>query len=381
MVDKVIGRQEQIAALDEAVRAIAGIMSVDRTLQLIVDRVRELVDAQYAALGIVDDIGGIGQFITSGISSEQRALIGALPHGRGLLGLLILEGRSFLIDDIATDPRRYGFPPNHPEMHSFLGVPVLSKGVSVGNLYLTNKQSAPTFNEDDLRLVETFALHAGIAIENARLHEDVQRLAVVEERERIAQDMHDSIIQSLYGISLSLEDLPEIMAEDPTEGTLRTDRAIDNIQATIRDLRNFILGLQSELLEGADLAAGIESMAAELRANTLIDVEVAIDELPAIPTEQAAHLLAITREGLSNIARHSGATRAWLEVTTRKGLVRLVIRDNGRGFDTRTLRGADHHGVGNLQARARAAGGSLILTSAAGQGTTLMAEIRPEAED
>ncbi|MEX2548124.1 MAG: GAF domain-containing sensor histidine kinase [Chloroflexota bacterium] len=367
----------QLAALDAAVRGIAGVQSVDRVLQLIVDRVRELAAARYAALGIVDAFGTIEEFITSGVTPEQRAKIGALPRGHGLLGLIIREDRSFLIDDIAADPRRYEFPPHHPEMHSFLGVPVLSKGRSIGNLYLTNKLTARMFSEADLRLVEMFALHAGIAIENARLHEEVQRLAVVEERQRISQDLHDSIIQSLYAISLSLEDLPEVIAEDPTEAAARADRAIDSIHGTIRDIRKFIFGLQPELLD-ADLATGVESLAAEFRANTLIDLEVTIGALPTLPAEHAAHVLAITHEGLSNIARHSAATRAWLELTAIDGMLRLVIGDNGRGFDTAAPRNGQQRGQANLRSRAKSAGGSLLLASKPGEGTRLEAGISLE---
>jgi signal transduction histidine kinase len=369
-------RREQLEALDAAVRGIAGVASVDRVLQLIVDRVRDLAGAQYAALGIVGPFGSIEQFITSGISGRQHAQIGAPPRGHGLLGLIIREDASFLIDDIATDPRRYGFPPEHPEMHSFLGVPVRSKGRSIGNLYVTNKVTGATFSESDLRLVEMFALHAGIAIENARLHDEIQRLAVVGERERISQDLHDSIIQSLYAISLSLEDLPDIIAEDAGEGAARADRAIDSIHGTIRDIRNFIMGLQPELLEEADLAAGVESLAAEFRANTLIDLEVRVDPtLPEIPRDHAAHVLAMTREALSNIARHSGATRASVELGARDGTLRLVIGDNGHGFDPDQPRSNRQHGLANLRSRAEAAGGSLAVSSEIGAGTRLEADI------
>lgn len=369
-------QHQQLEALDSAVRGIAGILSVERALQLIVDRVRDLVGAQYSALGVVGPFGQIDQFITSGISEELRALIGHPPRGRGLLGLIIREDRSFLIDDIATDPRRSGFPDHHPEMNSFLGVPVRAKGRSIGNLYLTNKHGARSFSEADLRLVEMFALHAGIAIENARLHEEIGRLAIVAERERISQDLHDSVIQSLYAISLSLEDLPDIITEDAGEGAARADRAIDSIHGTIRDIRNFIMGLQPELLVDADLAAGIETLAAEFRANTLIDLELNLDlELPELPHDHAGHVLAITREALSNVARHSGATRASLELTSRGDTLRLVIGDNGRGFDTGQPRSPRQHGLANLKARAEAVGGNLTVTSEAGAGTRLEADV------
>lgn len=369
-------RRRQLEALDLAVRGIAGVLSAEIVLQLIVDRVRDLVDAEYAALGIVGSFGKIEQFVTSGLTDEQRARIGALPRGLGLLGLIIREDRSFLIEDIATDPRRYGFPEDHPHMHSFLGVPVRSKGQSIGNLYLTNKRGGAPFTEADLRLVEMFALHAGIAMENARLHEEISRLAIVEERERISQDLHDSIIQSLYAISLSLEDLPEIVSEDPAEGAARTEYAIDGIHATIRDIRNFIMGLQPELLIDADLSTGIETLAAEFRANTLIDLELHIDpDLPELPRDHAGHILAITRETLSNIARHSNATRAAIELFANDGTATLIVGDNGRGFDVDAARSSRQRGLGNLRARAEQVGGKLILTSEEGTGTRVTAEL------
>lgn len=365
-----------LEALDAAVRGIAGVQSVDRTLQLIVDGVRDLVQAQYAALGIVSDYGRIEQFVTSGISMEQRALIGPLPRGHGLLGLIVRENRSIIIDDLNADERRHGFPPHHPEMTSFLGVPVRSQGQTIGNLYLTNKQSEPGFTRSDRQLVEMFGLHAGIAMVNARLHEEVQRLAVVVERERISQDLHDSIIQSLYAISLSLEDLPDIIAEDPAEGAARADRAVDGIHSTIRDIRNFIMGLQPTLLEEADLAAGIQSLAADFRVNTLVDVEVELDlHTQQPPPETAVHLLAMVREALSNIGRHSDATRAWISVQHDASRLRLSIRDNGRGFDPAAPLAARHRGLANLRARADTLGGRLEVTTKPGRGTMLLAEV------
>ena len=227
------GHQVQ-AALDAAVRGIAGLATVDDVLQVIVDQVRPLVGAQYAALGIVDVRGRIERFITSGMDDATRNRIGPLPKGHGLLGLIINENRSFRIPDINTDPHRYGFPSNHPPMKSFLGVPITVRDLSMGRLYLTNKVGADVFSEEDQSLVETFALHAGIAMENARLHEQLKRLAVVDERERISKDLHDGIIQNMYAVSLSLEDVPELMEGDRIEAEARVERAIDSIIARSR---------------------------------------------------------------------------------------------------------------------------------------------------
>lgn len=339
-------------ALDAATRAISGLQSVDDVLQVIVDQIRPLVGARYAALGIVDGGGLIERFITSGIDAKTRASIGPLPRGHGFLGLIIRENRSFRIPDIATDDRRYGFPPHHPPMHSFLGVPVAVQGRSVGNLYLTDKASGLPFSADDQDLVETFARHAAIAIDNARLHEQVQRLAIVDERERISQDLHDGIIQSLYAVGLSLEDVPDLLADDSDEVIARVERAIDNLHLTIADIRNFIFGLRPELLGGTSLAGGLIAIGEEFRHNSMIDLEIEVTDLASEPASDATvHLLGIANEALSNVARHSGASRALVRVTHDESGWLMAVTDNGRGFVPSVGAGFGHQGLANMRAR------------------------------
>jgi nitrate/nitrite-specific signal transduction histidine kinase len=369
-----------IDAFESATRAIAELRSVDEILQVIVDRVRPLVGARYAALGTVDTHGVIERFITSGIDFEARRRIGPLPRGHGFLGLIIRENRSFRIPDIAVDPRRVGFPPNHPQMHSFLGVPIVMKGRSVGNLYLTDKAGADAFSEADQRLVETFAVHAGIAIENARLHEQVQRLAIVDERERISTELHDGIIQNLYAVGLSLEEVPDLLADDPGEVERRVERAIDSLHLTIRDIRNFIFGLRPELLGGVTLVGGLAAIAEEFRHNSMIDVEVDAAGVHREPDEAVTtHLLGIVNEALSNVARHSGASRATVRVgTTDDGTFRLVIADNGHGFDPTASGALGHQGLMNMRSRCATIAASMDIDSGP-TGTTI--EIRRPAED
>jgi signal transduction histidine kinase len=365
------------AALDAAVRGIAGLAPVDDVLQLIVDRVRPLVRAEYAALGIVDAGGRIERFITSGMDDESRQRIGALPEGHGMLGLIIRENRSFLVPDINTDPRRYGFPPNHPPMTSFLGVPITVKGVSLGRLYLTNKLDADEFSEEDRSLVETFALHAGIAMENARLHEQLQRLAVVDERERISKDLHDGIIQNMYAVGLSLEDVPELMDDDRTEAAARVERAIDAIHLSIQDIRNFIFGLRPELLEGTSLVGGLAALVEEYRHNTIIDIELLVPvDVPEPADEVIAHLLAIASESLSNVVRHSRASRATLELAERTaGTTELTIEDNGIGFDPGGVVKLGHQGLANTRERAAKIGATVAIDSRPGGGTRIIVRV------
>lgn len=360
-------------ALDAATRAVAGLLSVDEVLQVIVDQVRPLVGAQYAALGIVAEHSVIERFLTSGMDDETRARIGPLPRGHGFLGLIIEENRSFRIPDINVDRRRYGFPPHHPPMTTFLGVPVSVKGRSVGNLYLTNKAGGDPFTEQDEEIVEVFARHAGIAIENARLHEMVKGLAILDERERIGKDLHDGIIQTIYAVGLSLEDVPDLMEEDPDEVVRRVERAIDSLHLAIRDVRNFIFELRPELLSGMSLLAGLAAVVDEFRHNSMIDIEL-LGDGPGWepPADVTAHLLGIVNEALSNVARHAIATRAWVDASSGpdRSLV-LTVRDNGKGFDVSVGASLGHQGLANMRSRAGGIGATLGVASDPGSGTTI----------
>jgi signal transduction histidine kinase len=368
---------EAIEALDAATRAITEVLDLETVLQLIVDRVRELVSADYAALGISDAAGRIERFITSGITADERTAIGPLPEGHGLLGVIIRENRTLRIPDIAAHPDSFGFPDHHPPMRSLLGVPIVFGGRAIGDLYLTDKAGSPDFSPADERLVELFARHAGIAIENARVHDRLAALRVVAERERIGRDLHDGVIQGLYAVSLSLEDFEELVAAQPEEAVARVDRAIDSIHRSIGEIREFILGLRPGL-EGQDLANGIAALADGLRLSTTIDVETTFDatllDEGRGPTADG-ELLQLVREALSNIARHSRATRASIELRAEPDAVVLEIRDNGTGFDPAAVAPEQHHGLGNLRDRAAAAGGRLEIVAQPGAGTRIVVRI------
>ena len=344
---RAIRAEGNLAALEVAIRGVAEVLAVDRVLQVIVDRVRDLADARYAALGIVDDHGVIEQFVTSGMTSAQRRRIGALPRGHGLLGLIIRENRAFRIPDIATDARRHGFPPHHPPMHSFLGVPITVKGRSIGRLYLTDKRGAPEFSDDDQSLVERFALHAGIAMENARLHDRVRRLGIVDERERISRDLHDRIIQRIYGVALSLDDVPELVREAPDEAS-RAGRTRPSTRCTppSGEIRDFIFGLRPVLLEAGRPAAGPRDArrrgAAQLgdrgRGRAAASRRTAVDRL----RRAAAHCPRDARQRRS--ARRAPRTRS-SSVDGRRRAVRLEISDDGRGLRPDGAARRSHHGL------------------------------------
>jgi GAF domain-containing protein len=246
--------EQALAALNRAALSIAAEVSLDKVLQQIIDSTRELVGARYGALGVPNADGGLEKFVTSGISPEEVAHIARLPRGLGLLGAIMREGRSIRLPHVADDPRSVGFPPGHPHMESFLGVPIVAGNDVLGNLYLTDKvdiskqdsQLIVEFTSDDQKLVEMLAAHAAVAIQNARLYEQVGRLAIVEERSRIGMDLHDGVIQSIYAVGLTLESARLLLPDDPVEANHIILQSIAGLNDAIRDIRNFILDLRPQ---------------------------------------------------------------------------------------------------------------------------------------
>jgi len=355
--------RRRLEALDAATVAISQELSLERVLQIIVDSVRPLVGARYAALGLPDELGGMERFITSGLSKQRRAAIGRPPRGLGLLGVSLHDSDTVRIDDIAADPRSIGFPPEHPPMTTLLSVAVKVEGRAIGNLYLSDRLDGRPFNEDDERLVESFARHAGLAIHNARMHEELRQLAVLQERERIAQDLHDGSIQSLYAVSLALEDTEELMSLDPQQATDRIDHAIESIHGTIQEIRDFIMGLDPDARTAVDLLSGLAALTDEFERSTLIEVELSSDPDVPLDPDETLQLIQLTREAMSNVARHAEASQVVVNVEDRRERLRMSIIDDGRGFDTSEGQRPGHHGLTNMHARAESLGGSLAIES------------------
>jgi signal transduction histidine kinase len=366
---------EQLTALLDAILSVSGDLTLSETLKRVVVAAGKLTNARYAALGVPDESGAfLAEFVTSGLSAEAEARIGHRPRGHGLLGLILREGQTLRLRDLSQHPRSYGFPPNHPPMKSFLGTSIMHKGRSLGNLYLTDKQGAEEFSDDDERLIEMLATHAGLAIANAQLFTEVQKLRVVEERQRIGMDLHDGIIQSIYAVGLTLEYVDGLMLDADIEGArerLRT--AVESLNATIRDIRAYILDLRPRRFEGSNLVAGLHALLAEFKANTLIAVEFntssEVDD--ALWPEARMALFHIAQEALSNAAKHSRASRVQVSLLAEDGEIKLSVSDNGQGFNSARVEHRAGHGLNNIQDRALALGGRMNLHSPPGQGTTL----------
>ncbi|MCP4423038.1 MAG: GAF domain-containing sensor histidine kinase [Chloroflexi bacterium] len=365
-------KNRQLAALNKAATSIASELTLEKALQQIVDSARELVGAQYAALGAPNADGLMETFVQSGMSPDEVGQVPHLPRGAGILGAVIREKRPIRIPQLAQDPRSAGFPPHHPHMDNFLGVPIMAGNQTLGNLYLTNKLNAPEFLADDQKTIEMFAVHAAIAIQNARLYEQVGRLAIVEERARIGMDLHDGIIQSIYAVGLTLESAKLILPGKPQKADELLDRAIDGLNDTIRDIRNFILDLRPQRFRG-DIDLGIARLVREFQANAMIpvDLDVQPEISTAIPTPVARAIFLTTQEALANIARHARASQVGVKAKRTKKKIKLTIIDNGCGFDMNTQDQTIGHGLSNMRARAEELQGACSIKSAPGQGARI----------
>ena len=529
-------RRDPKDALLEAGLTLASELSLPMVQQRIVDLAAEVTDARYGALGVIGPREELVDFITTGISAKQRRAIGALPRGRGLLGLLIREPRLVRVKEIGSHPGSVGFPPNHPPMRSFLGAPVQALGKVYGNIYLADKrgvrefslederslqvlatqagvaianaslyqktvqrerwleaqrditndmlegadadsllmsiaehardlagadaatiltttttpgqlvvaaavgayasqvqgQPVPTaksisgavmksgkplhtddasthirgyqpiiglgrvgpaifvplrvmgratgtlmvantkggsrFDESTIGVVETFADQASVAIEYGRAQADLRRLGLMDERERIAKELHDGIIQSLFAVGMGLQGTA-LMAGSP-ETSARIEGAVGELDRVIRDLRNYIFGLRPGILADRHLDQALRELGDDMQKRSPAQVEVEIDaELAATISSRSHQIVQLTREALSNVARHAQAKHAAVRLVRAGANAVLTIEDDGVGFDGRS--DSSGNGLRNMRERATAMGGTLRIATKAGKGTRL----------
>lgn len=339
------------------------------------------MDARYGALGILDDTGTrLVEFLHAGMDDETVARIGRPPAGLGLLGLLIVDPRPLRLARIGDHPDSAGFPPGHPPMTTFLGVPIRVRGEVFGNLYLTDKEGGRPFTEVDEELAVGLAAAAGVAVENARLHARVGELMVVEDRERIARDLHDTVIQRLFATGLALQGIVA-RCQDHPDAAERLQAAVDDLDDTVRHIRTTVFELQRQRIPGRSVRQEVLDLTAEVAGGLGFEPVVRFDgpvDL-AVPDGIADHLLATVREALTNCVRHADAHHLELRVRVTDEL-RLDVVDDGTGIDDEAIRQAMHddvpagptgNGLRNLRRRAERLGGSMALERTGAGGTHL----------
>jgi signal transduction histidine kinase len=354
----------------EAMLLIGADLDLPDLLRHVIEEARSITGAHYGAIGVLNsERTALAEFITVGLAPEDEVRIGDRPKGLGVLGLVISDPEALRIADLNSHPNRSGFPLNHPPMTSFLGVPIRVREEVYGNLYLTDKVGWSEFTNDDLVLTEALALAAGIAVENARLHQSVKVTSIQDDRQRLAGDLHDRVIQRLFGAGLSLQGIAVAAKNDGLSD--RLNAVIAEIDDTIREIRSTIFEL-SLIDPEQGIRAQIIALLRELSQVVGFEVRSAFDGPvdAGISDDVAEHLLATVREAVTNIGRHADATKADVLLSVHGDLCRLQVSDNGRGMGgTGTTAGG--LGLNNMRRRAERLQGHLELTGNSAGGTTL----------
>ena len=356
----------RLSDLIGAAARVTGQTELTAVLETVVATAMDLTGAPYGALGVVSENGQLIQFVHQGMPEEVAELIGGPPEGRGLLGAVTWQPNPIRLENTQSHPRASGFPKHHPQFDGFLGVSIRIGDDVFGNLYLGASEGG--FTEQDETLIQALALIAGSAISTLRLQARLRRAAVLEDRQRIARDLHDSIIQDLFAVGLSLEALTVRLpnAEMRTslkEATSHLDDSITALRRFIFDLRPASLGTRNLKDELSEL---LGRLAVPYEASIGIGVTGPVDDLPP---ELVDDVLQITREAVSNALRHSGADVVSISVS--RGIDRLVLTvvDKGKGFDIDSI--TPGMGLDNIRSRAEAAGGDSEVESKIGEGTTV----------
>lgn len=368
-----------LQAMSDAVLTIAAERRVDAVLQKLADAARSLVDARYTAIGIPDGDGGFATFITSGMTDAQYEALGELPRTHGMLGAMLQAPEPYRSQNIQDDCRFEGWPAAHPNMRTFLGVPIVARGEVMGAFYLTEKKGprGAGFTDEDEELIRTLAAHAAIAIEHARLHERSRELSTIEERKRLARELHDSVTQTLFSIGLTAEAAAELVDANPARAREQLGYLQELTRAAMGEMRSLIFELRPAELETEGLASVLRKHVDVVRRLHEQEIEFAVEGDRRLPPDVERALLRIAQEALGNAVRHSGAQRVTLSLAARDSRVSLRVVDDGRGFDpeeavTRSRR----LGLTSMRERAEALGGTLAIDSEPGRGTAIEVEVR-----
>jgi signal transduction histidine kinase len=371
-------RNRELLALDVAARDIHRELSLSITLQKVVDQASQLVGSRYGALAVVNEKKEITEFVTCGMSDEERARLGDPPMGRGLLGISLHKGRHLRIADTSKDPRAHGMPKNHPAMKSLLAVPILCQGPFQGNLYLTEKKDWPEFSEEDEEALVRFAATAAVAIDKSYLHHELENVAVAEERGRIGREMHDGMAQVLAYVNTKAQAIQQYLKTGKTrEASLQLDQLSAAAREAYTDVREGILALRSQPTADRSLEEVLKEYFAQWQISSGIAGELTLDEPLSLPPRVELQLLRVIQESLANVRKHARANRVRVSVRRRVSGLEALVEDDGIGFDPESVARAElpRFGLTIMRERAESAGGRLEVESHAGGGTRVLFEL------
>ncbi|HEY2174452.1 MAG TPA: GAF domain-containing sensor histidine kinase [Mycobacteriales bacterium] len=364
---------DELYRVSQVVLSVARQLGVRDVLQVIVRSARSLVGARYAALGVPDRHGSFAEFVVDGVSDRQWRAIGPLPRQHGMLGVLLREAQPERLADIRTDPRfEGGWPAAHPDLSGFLGVPVKDGGEVLAIIFAADKVvpggTGTEFTARDQELLSLFAAHAAIALTNARLSERSRELSVLEERSRLARDLHDAVSQKLFSLRARARAAAVLAGRDPARAAAEMEAVAQLGAEAHAELRAVIDGLAPPELGEAGLAESLRRYAVLAGRAHGVTVRFRATELPVLEEQQEAALYRVAQEALHNALRHAGAREITMALSRSPRRVVLEVTDDGCGFAPDAPGGL---GLASMRGRAEATGGTLAIRSAPGAGTTV----------
>lgn len=353
----------RLQQLLDAMLSFSSERSLPTILQRIIESTCNLVGARYGALGVLGDEGQLSELVTVGVDEAARDAIGRLPEGHGVLGMLIADPSPIRLRDVQEHPESFGFPAGHPAMQTFLGVPVRGRD-AVGNLYVAEKQGAPAFSPEDQQVAEAFAAAAGVAVDNSRMRSRLGNIALLEDRERIARDLHDKVIQRLFASGMALQ--TALPLTERSEVASRIAQTIEDLDETIREIRYTIFALERPSHRGVriDIFAQVDGAREALGFSPDLKLDGPIDVV--VTPEVAEHLLATLQEALANVAKHARASKVDVLVRADSSLY-LRVEDDGVGLPDRV---DGKNGLDNMEQRATSLGGTFTARRTKRRGGT-----------
>ncbi len=376
-----MGPRSGLTAVSTALLAMSRHLEVRDVLKTIVASARELLDAEYAALGVPDDHGGFAQFVVDGVSEEEWRAIGPLPRQHGILASMLSDATPQRLADVRLDPRFGGWPEAHPDMSDFIGMPVADGDEILGALFLANKrcpkvEGGCSFTAEDEELLAVLAQHAAIALTNARLYERSRELTIAGERARLAHELHDAVSQKLFSLRLTAQAATALVDRDPARAKGELHQVARLAAEAADELRAAVVELRPAGLDEDGLIATLRTQVKVLDRAHSARVTFAAHGVRALPAAQEEALLRVAQEALHNALRHSGAQAVDVVLTRQGPGAVLRVTDDGTGFDPSAVRRAGRHlGLVSMRDRANGVGGALAVLSEPGKGTTIEMEV------
>jgi signal transduction histidine kinase len=362
--------RDELRDVSAAVLAVTAHLSVRDVLATILTSARKLVGARYAALGIPDEDGGFAEFLSDGVSDEERAAIGPLPRQHGILGAMLRDPNPVRLANIREHPNFGWWPKAHPRLTDFLGMPIADGDEILGELFLANSCNPGGFTAADEELMRLLAAHAAIALVNARLYEHSRELSIVEERDRIARELHDAVSQKLFSLRLTADAASALLERDPARAAAELATVRRLAAEASAELRAIVVGQRPADLDGDGLDNALRKQVELLdRVHEPAIRYAGCGCVPELTEDSKDAVYRIAQEAIHNALRHAGASRIDVVLTESGGATLLQVTDDGAGFATAD--GGRGLGLASMRDRARAAGGTLAVTSEPGTGTTV----------